>query len=503
MDLIIRADASPEIGTGHVMRCLALAQAWRPHGGKVTFVGESGGEALRQRIAAEGFAHTGVDRPHPHPSDLAKTLALLNDADHPWLVLDGYRFDSRFHGSIRKAGHRLVVIDDMNHLPAYHADVLVNQNLHAPSLSYRYDADTVKLLGTRFALLRREFLRYRVPEIAAPEKAAKILVTMGGADPENVTGKVVAALSGVPDPELKVKVVVGPANRHRRELEEGLSALPFSLDLLTGTFRMPELMHWAHMAVSAAGSTCWELAHAGVPALFISLADNQRPLAEALQDAGAAVDLGWHSTLGTGELRARFTDLMGNPQTRRAMAQTARSLVDGNGAARVAARLRGSPFYLRRAGIDDAPLLFRWANMPEVRRSAFSVQPIAWESHLIWFREKLSSEDSALYIAVDNGERPIGQIRFDRTDPETAEIDVSVAVEATGRGFGTALLKEATAVFLSDEPGVNVLCGRIKPDNTASIRVFEKAGYRRGPEENRDGRNAVCFTRSRNEREGS
>ena len=502
MELIIRADASRAIGTGHVMRCIALGQAWRACGEKVLLMGDCGGESLRQRILSEGFAHVPVDRPHPDPGDLARILEELERASRPWLVLDGYGFDENLQQAIRGSGHRLAVVDDMNHLPAYHADVLLNQNLHAPELSYRYDSDTTRLFGTRYALLRREFLRHRVEEIAAPEKATRVLITLGGADPDNVTGKVLTALAGLVDPQLEARIVVGPANSHSEQLKKAASALPFRTELLTAAGDMSALMQWAHMAVSAAGSTSWELAHAGVPALTVAVFDNQRPLAQKLGEAGAAVDLGWHTALDPSTVRRRFAKLQQDGPRRRHMAQAARALVDGNGAARVAAVLRQSPFYLRRAGINDAALLFRWANAQQVRQSSFSPEAIAWETHLAWFREKLASPESAVFVAVDLTERPVGQIRFDKTDPATAEIDVSVAYEAAGRGYGTALLREGTAAFFADDKEVKTVRGAVKRSNGPSLRIFEKAGFSNAGEESRSGQAAVFFTRSRNGQEG-
>ena len=127
--LFIRADATSQIGSGHVMRCIALAQAWQDQGGRVTFISHCDSDTLRIRIIGEGFNLVSIEKPHPHPSDLTLTLSCINpETTGPntgaWLVLDGYHFTPDYQKAIKDAGIRLLIIDDMNHLPYYHADII-------------------------------------------------------------------------------------------------------------------------------------------------------------------------------------------------------------------------------------------------------------------------------------------------------------------------------------------------------------------------------------------
>ena len=199
--LVIRADANSQIGIGHVMRCIALAQTWQDRGGKVTFLSHCDSEALHQRIIDEGFDFIPIEKPCPKPNDLSFTLKMLSAISHKlsaaslWLALDGYHFTPDYQKAIRENGYKLLVIDDMAHLDHYHADILLNQNIYASSLHYSCDRETVKLLGCEYVLLRREFLKYKDWKREIPEKAKKILVTMGGSDPDDVTLKVIRALS--------------------------------------------------------------------------------------------------------------------------------------------------------------------------------------------------------------------------------------------------------------------------------------------------------------------
>ena len=157
-NLLIRADADTHIGIGHVMRCIALAQAWQHQGGDVTFLSHCHSDRLRQWIIDEGFELISIEKPHPDTSDLSFTLNKLS-TDSLWLVLDGYYFTPDYQKAIRENGYKLLVIDDMAHLDHYHADILLNQNIHSSSLPYSCTRDTVKLFNSQYVLLRREFLK--------------------------------------------------------------------------------------------------------------------------------------------------------------------------------------------------------------------------------------------------------------------------------------------------------------------------------------------------------
>ncbi|RMF86337.1 MAG: UDP-2,4-diacetamido-2,4,6-trideoxy-beta-L-altropyranose hydrolase, partial [Nitrospinota bacterium] len=189
--LLIRADASTRMGSGHLMRCLALAQGWKERGGPVFFL-SSCPRALRQRIESTGLTFLPLQEIHPDPHDLEQTLSHLEQIAArsslvPWVVIDGYHFDATYYQAIRAKGYQVLVIDDTAHLPRYDAHIVLNQNLFADLRAYRCAPETLLLLGPRYVLLRPEFLAWQNRKRSFPQIARRVLVTLGGSDPDNVT----------------------------------------------------------------------------------------------------------------------------------------------------------------------------------------------------------------------------------------------------------------------------------------------------------------------------
>ncbi len=490
-NMIVRADASTRIGTGHIMRCIALAHAWQEQGGDVTFLSHCDSKALRQRIIDEGFEFIPIEKPCPDPNDLSFTLDMLSaisyqpSAASPWLALDGYHFTTDYQKAIKDQGYRLLVIDDMAHLAHYHADILLNQNIHASSLHYSCDRDTVKLLGCEYVLLRREFLKYKDWKREIPEMAKKILVTMGGADPDNVTLKVIRALNNLGDQDLEVKVVAGSANPNIDTLKKEFHLSPFTFHLLPGVSNMPELMAWADMAVSGGGSTCWELAFMGVPFAVIVLAVNQEGNAEGVAEAGAAINCGSSRTLSIEGLAERLAVLIESRSKRMELRDIGRQLVDGKGADRVVERMSPTSLCLRNARQDDCELIFQWANDPVARTASFHSDPIPWDEHKRWFSSKIQDPNCVFFIATTHVGEAIAQVRFEMKDG-VAVISASLRRELRECGWGSKIIRQACEKLFRKRK-VECVQALIKNDNVASLKSFKKAGFEKAQDIERQG----------------
>ena len=498
MNLVIRADASVDIGTGHIMRCLALAQAWQEAGGDAVFAMAMDAPSIEKRLAEEGFEVERVAAEPGSSEDAAAAARLAQEGGASWVVVDGYHFGYDYQRALKDAGLRVLFVDDNGHAGRYCADIVLNQNIHADESMYAKRApETRLLLGTRYVLLRKEFRAWREWKREIPEVARKVLVTLGGSDPDNVTLKVIEALGLVQGNDLEAVVVAGGSNPHYDELCAAAADSPASIRVQRNVADMAELMAWADVAVSAAGSTCWELAFMGLPAALVTVAENQRQVAEGMQEEGAALNLGSHESISRADLRDRLAELLESADTRRSMSARGRGLVDGEGAHRVVRAMRGARLTLRRATEQDARLLWEWANDPVVREASFTSNPIPWGEHVHWLSRKLGDSDCFHFIALEEGDVPIGQVRFDVADGK-ADIDVSVAEEKRGMGFGSAIIRMGVEE-LTRTAAVGTVHAFVKAGNRASIRAFKEAGFQNRGEGNAKGHACVHLIWKRNE----
>jgi UDP-2,4-diacetamido-2,4,6-trideoxy-beta-L-altropyranose hydrolase len=484
MNLLFRADSSIQIGTGHVMRCIALAQAWQDAGGLAWFAMAETTPAIQARLEAESCAQLSITAGPGTSADASQTIALAQKHQASWIVVDGYQFDADYQRLLKAAGCRTLFIDDYGHAARYSADMVLNQNVNASaSLYFSREPQTRLLLGPRYCLLRREFSAWRDWKREVPSVCGRILVMMGGSDPENLTGRVIEALALVEAENLEITVVVGGSNPHADTLRTCAADSGLNITVERDVSNIAELMAAADVAISAAGSTCWELCLMGLPALLIDVADNQTELASDLDRRGCAIHAGG-KTVSPEKIGADLKRLLGTHELRQSLAQRSRQLVDGNGAARVISALRGVPrLRLRQARPGDSRLLFEWANDPDVRAASFSAAPIPWESHVAWFGERLRGsgiagrDRSLILIAEDEVATPVGQIRFEATADDAWEVDVSVAGAVRGRGLGSELIRLGVQELLRHHRGARVHAF-VKPANTASVKAFEDADFK-------------------------
>jgi UDP-2,4-diacetamido-2,4,6-trideoxy-beta-L-altropyranose hydrolase len=345
--LILCADASSTIGTGHVMRSLALAAGWRAAGGAAVMISYCPVESLRRRVTAAGVMLRSLEAPQNDPRRLAQIVAQAahdepgpTTSAPPWVVLDGYHFDAACQLAIHRQGFRLLVVDDLAHLPEYHADVILNQNLGAEEMDYRCDPGTRLLRGCRYVLLRPEFHPWRPWQRAASPIARKVLLTLGGSDPANAMPRLLESVSKVRVPDLEVCAVIGAASPHAQAIPKH-SAGPGRIELVTNVGDMAQRMAWADVALSAAGTSCWEMAFMQLPALITILAGNQQNSARRLQAAGVFENLGSAKDLTAAGVADALSALCRDPERRARQGRLGRRLVDGEGTSRVLAAMRG------------------------------------------------------------------------------------------------------------------------------------------------------------------
>jgi UDP-2,4-diacetamido-2,4,6-trideoxy-beta-L-altropyranose hydrolase len=336
--MLVRCDSSSAIGSGHAMRCLALAKAWQRVGSRVCYLTAESIATVDERLAAENIEQQRMIA-HPGTSeDAEQTVAWARRMEAKWVVIDGYRFKQDYIHQLKASGLRVLALDDDARFDFYEADVVFNQNIDAKAETYQVAAGTQLLLGAKYVLIRPEFLAERTQaKIAGVVR--KLLVTMGGSDPGDVTSKVVRALSRLGadflGEDLEIVVVVGGGNPRYESLQALVRGLPLKVRLEKNIENMAPVMSWADLAISAAGGTCWELAFLGIPMIVITISRDQERNAAAIAKAGAAVSLGWHEDLSEENIGDAVRTWANDAEARSAMSERARKLIDGQGATRV------------------------------------------------------------------------------------------------------------------------------------------------------------------------
>jgi len=493
--LLIRADASIVNGTGHVMRCLALAQEWQDRGGHAAFALAEATPAIHARLAAEGCDVRSISGAPGTAQDSSQVIALAKDIGAEWVVVDGYQFGDEHQHALKSAGLKVLFLDDYGHAKHYYADLVLNQNPSASQMLYASrESGTGLLLGPRHCLLRREFSAWRNWKREVPPAGHRVLVTMGGSDPENLTAGVVDALSRDALEELEAIVVIGGSSPHADALERSPLLTAKKITVRKDVTNIGELMAWADVAISSAGSTCWELCLLGLPALLFDVAENQKPIAQELSRRGCALHLGSSRDFNVEELAHQLDRLLRSGATRQAMSLACRELVDGRGAQRVASIMR-SGLRLRPVVEADRELLWKWANDPQVRAAGFSPAEIPWEQHKAWFASKMNNPNCLILIAEDAAGMAVGQFRVDWRSDQDGEIDVSVSSDRRGAGYGSVLIELGVSRALAEKG--QRLHAFVKTENQPSLRAFEQVGFSVLGEEIVHGEPAIHYVRGR------
>lgn len=494
MNILFRTDASLQIGSGHVMRCLTLADELRQCGAGISFVCREHPGNLIGLIEGKGYPvvrlpqstveYTASPDDVDHAAwlglswqqDALATIAATEEIQPDWLIIDHYAVDHRWEEQLRPHVGKIMVIDDLADRQ-HNCDLLLDQNLYQ-AMERRYAGlipqDSAQLLGPRFALLRQEFAAARARREKCVGKVRRILVFMGGSDLANATCKVLDALQLVARPELQIDVVIGPQMEHRADIQSRCRNMR-QVTCHEQVTDMVGLMAQADLAIGAGGTTVWERACLGLPSLVVSIADNQTAVAESVGERGCCLYLGRATEVTAIEISHALATLCKTPELLRHFSSASAQLTDGRGVERVVRRLIKSEVQLRPAVIADCEAIYLWRNAPEVRVHFFDPEPILWEDHQHWFSRVLENPDRILLIGEVNGQ-PVGVVRYDLNESE-ATVSVYLVPDQLGQGYGVQLLRAADQWLLKTRPDIRCVKAEILPGNKASKQAFVAAGY--------------------------
>ena len=356
-----RADASLEMGTGHVMRCLTLANALKAIGAECQFICREHQGNLIEHIRNKGHVTHALPA-HPEPvgasllaiktprdeqapahshwlgatqeQDAIECAAILNGLQSDWLIVDHYALDARWEATLKPHYRKLMVIDDLADRP-HQCNLLLDQTFGRDAKDYlRWVSSGCRILcGSQYALLRPEFAALRTYSLQrrTTPQLRQLLITMGGVDKDNATGKVLAALHGCPLPaDCSITVIMGTVAPWLSEVTRQAQSMPWPTQIMVGVIDMAKMMADSDLAIGAAGATSWERCCLGLPTIMLVLAENQQKVAEGLEHAGAAYIIE-PSQLHVESLRNLFAALTEFPMTLLDMSRTAASIVDGDG----------------------------------------------------------------------------------------------------------------------------------------------------------------------------
>lgn len=341
--LLIRADASAEIGAGHVMRCIALAQAWAERGGRPVFLMHRPGDALVWRIREEGFGYEPLSADPAANADAEETQQVARRIGAAWCVVDGYAFGQGYLNRLSRSV-RVLRIDDYQSEAEPAAACTLNPNYDPALLTAAGDGF---FSGAAYTLLRRPYSRLREVPRTYRLEPREVLLTFGGSDPSGLTLKSIDALLALEGTNLHLSVVVGALNPRVSEVEAACSgrgaAVEGSVTFAASDAEMAALMKRADLCLIAAGNTLWEAMSAGLPILSYAYTPYQQALLRHLDTEGCVRYLGAVDAFDAARLQSEVLGLLAAAPERARLGTAARRLIDGRGADRVVDRLLNSP----------------------------------------------------------------------------------------------------------------------------------------------------------------
>lgn len=464
---VFRADASPQIGGGHIARCMTLANCLRTQGWRCVFVVMPPTLATMPGLAASGLEVVGVDSadaPLPHAIGAIDLL-----------VVDHYGLNADFEQAQRGRAERILVIDDLADRP-HDCDVLLDATPGRDASAYDglTAAATLLLLGPEYALLRPEFALARrdLPYARKSHGRPRLAVGFGATDPGNLTSIALQALAEC-DRSADATIMLGPAAPHRDSVAR--LAEQTGARLLTPDADVAAVLSASDLALGAGGSSALERCCLGLPSLIVVAADNQRANAQALAGLGAAMVVERPEPAVLAQALSRLLD---DPVGLDAMAAAALKVCDGSGALRVALALDpptasgGGSVMVRAARSHDEAMLLAWRCDAGTRAFARNPEPPTAAEHRDWLRAKLADPTCLLHVLTLDGE-PAGVLRLDwRTELPGVEISLTVAPDLRGSGIGAAALVVADRLA-----GGAQQWAFVKQGNRASQRIFAQAGF--------------------------
>jgi len=514
MKVVFRVDASLEIGTGHVMRCLTLAHMLKKNGANVEFICRQHNGNLIDKIYSNGFIVHELCISKESEIDARLTYApwlgvtQQTDADDcidriktriDWLIVDHYSLDYQWQKRMRPCCKKLMVIDDLADRK-HQCDILLDQTFGRKKEDYLelVTEDCQLLLGSQYALLRPEFAEWRgisIERRSRPE-LKQLLINMGGIDIDNFTGQVLIELKNCNLPsDLNITIVMGGSAPHLDSVKSMAIELPYKTEVKVDVDNMAEIMANADIAIGAAGSSTWERCCLGLPTIQFVIAKNQLFSAETLAQ---------HNIVKLAkEVKKAAYLLESSPEWMKSFGLAAEEVCDGMGSNRVFNKMTDYKIILEKFGEfdlcsyvnlneNDKMLTLKMRNHPQVKKWMYNQDNITKKEHFE-FIESLASNINRCYFLVKQEEKLIGSVNFKNirnNKPAIFGFYANPFEPILGAG---RILELVSLHFIFTELNLKKLTLEVLSNNKQVLNLHKKFGFKIVREKNKNGIKVFCM----------
>jgi len=511
---LIRADASREIGFGHIMRCLALARALQKMDIQCVFIVRNILDSLKHLITSQG--HTFILLPKDNTttqiSEKGKHAAWLGASERedaetvvsalsqtvqrlgqPSLIIcDHYGIGQIWETLIADSfSAPILVIDDLSNR-FHQCQILLDATFGKTSKDYKalVPSDCQLLVGSEYALLRPEFFKLRKATLSRRDNnfsdnkpVELIVISMGGTDNDNASLQILKALEALPPPQVfNIEILIGKDCAHLSTLNKYAAQSSLNVVVHAGVDCVADFYGRADLCIGAAGSSTWERCSLGLPTINITIAENQETISQNLSRRGFVANGGNIQSISPKKFATNLLSPVITSNTKRkSLSEMSRKICDGQGISRVILALNSRSIKqakivsLRLANTDDIQLVYDWQNLPETRKYANNPTPPEWNQHLIWMQKKLIQSHNHFYIIQCDGvDAGVVRLDLDINEDQSDKHVISIFIAPIYFGYGVA---SAALSIISDIHCDKKVWAQIHADNKASISLFSRAGY--------------------------
>lgn len=475
MRLLFRCDASTQMGAGHLMRCLSIADLAADRGGLCHFFCTELPGFDPAQVVSRKHGITLLPAQHDWRTFYR---AIMKWSGSDWLIVDHYQLDRRWEEPLAALFPQRLVIDDLADRPHMATQLLDTTPYRQPCDYHESRFERPPLLGPAYAPLRPEFAWLRSTALAkrvTGKPTGRLLLSIGAMDSDNHLSRLLPQLDRLSIPSMKIDIVLASRAPHIDTLRRVIATSRHEVTLHLDATNMAELMLRADLAIGAGGTSSWERAALALPTLLFTLADNQRENARRLTQASAVLWLGDLRELNDQELWQQLSEQWPTPEMLQHLSEHAAALCDGTGALRLLQALTPlqDAYWLQPVAEDDAEWMWLWQQATATRRYSRNRDIPSLAEHRAWVAGVLQHPNRWLFKLMSTS-GPCAIIRLDEASEPEGNNEVSLYVDPHQHQQGHG--KRALNLLHQFFPWLT-LHAYIDPQNSGSLALFRSVGY--------------------------